>query len=49
NNIKLAPLYKKTGPLTNLKYKDLMDLLHYIPPAHHSYFKSLPHTQTGED
>ncbi|CAD1476373.1 unnamed protein product, partial [Heterotrigona itama] len=36
NNIKLAPLYEKTRPLTpNLKYKNLMDLLHYIPLAHH--------------
>ena len=25
-----------------------LNLLHYILPAHHSYFKSLPYTQTGE-
>ena len=47
NNIELTLLYKNVS-IATLKYNDIMDLLHYIPPVHHNYFKFLPHTQVGE-
>lgn len=44
-NIVLPSLYKSIRSITSLKYRHMMDLLRYIPPEHHNYFKSLPHTE----
>lgn len=41
--IALAPLYQDARPITYEKYKDMMQLLPYIPPVHHAYFETLPH------
>lgn len=35
-------LYTSRRPVTNAKKKDMADLLPYIPPVHHGYFKNLP-------
>jgi hypothetical protein len=32
--------------ITAEKYKDMMDLLTYIPPVHHDCFKNLHHSNT---
>ncbi|KYQ55427.1 hypothetical protein ALC60_05715, partial [Trachymyrmex zeteki] len=40
------------GPLltiTQQRNKDMMDLLRYILPEHHDFFKSLPHTQNVDE
>jgi len=44
-NIVLTPLYKNIRQITTAKFKDIIDLLRYIPPKHHDFFKSLSHTQ----
>ena len=38
-------LYINARPITHEKYKDMMQLLPYIPPVHHKYFKTLPHNK----
>ena len=43
--IALAPLYQDARPITYEKYKDIKQLLPYIPPVHHEYFKTLPHAE----
>jgi len=44
--IALAPLYHDARPLiTYEKYKDMEQLLSYIPPVHHEYFRTLPHEE----
>ena len=40
-NIVLTPLYKNIRQITTAKFKDIIDLLRYIPPQHHDSFKSL--------
>ena len=40
-NIILAPLYHHTRPITSQKDNDMMDLLPYILPIDHDYFKKL--------
>lgn len=44
-NIVLAPLYKNIKQVTTAKFKDMIDLLRYIPPEHQDFFKSLSHAQ----
>jgi hypothetical protein len=46
DKIQFLPLYKGILPITTTKYKDMMDLLSYIPPIHHAYFKNLHHSNT---
>ena len=48
-NIELTLLLQKCKTNRNTKYNDTMDLLHYMPPVRHNYFKSLPHTQIGKE
>ncbi|KYQ50443.1 hypothetical protein ALC60_10456, partial [Trachymyrmex zeteki] len=48
-NIVLIPLYKNIRQISTAKYKDMMDLLRYILPEHHDFFKSLPHTQNVDE
>ncbi|XP_072763725.1 uncharacterized protein [Anoplolepis gracilipes] len=43
--IALAPLYENARPITYEKYKDMKQLLPYIPPVHHAYFETLPHAE----
>lgn len=40
-NIGMPKLYKQLRPVTEAKKKDMMDLLHYIPPLYHQYFLNL--------
>lgn len=48
-NIVLAPLYKNIRQVTTAKFKDMIDLLRYIPPEHHDFFKSLSHAQNVDE
>uniref|UniRef100_A0A1B0B9T7 Uncharacterized protein n=1 Tax=Glossina palpalis gambiensis TaxID=67801 RepID=A0A1B0B9T7_9MUSC len=48
NRIKLAPLYKNVLPISTPKYKNMMELLRYIPSMHHEYFKNLTRNLNGE-
>nr|XP_012148112.1 PREDICTED: uncharacterized protein LOC105663491 [Megachile rotundata] len=43
--ITLEPLYQNARPITYEKYKDIKQLLPYIPPVHHAYFETLPHAE----
>lgn len=43
--IALAPLYQIARPISYEKYKDMLQLLPYVPPVHHSYFEKLPHAE----
>lgn len=43
--IALEPLYQNARPITYEKYKDMKQLLPYIPPVHHAYFETLPHAE----
>ena len=43
--IVLKSLYTNVRPITHEKYKDMMQLLPYIPPVHYKYFKTLPHNE----
>ncbi|KAL7635312.1 UNVERIFIED_CONTAM: hypothetical protein RMT77_014379 [Armadillidium vulgare] len=43
--IALKPLYQNARPITYEKYKDMKQLLPYIPPVHHAYFETLPHAE----
>ncbi|OAD56265.1 hypothetical protein WN48_03583 [Eufriesea mexicana] len=38
----LASLYHDARPITYEKYKDMEQLLPYIPPVHHEQFKTMP-------
>ena len=48
-NIVLTPLYKNIRQITTAKFKDIIDLLRYIPPEHHDFFKSLSHAQNVDE
>jgi len=48
-NIVLTPLYKNIRQITTAKFKDIIDLLRYIPSEHHDFFKSLSHTQNVDE
>lgn len=41
-NVQQKCLYATRRPVTQDKKKHMMDLLPYIPPVHHTYFKNLP-------
>ena len=43
--IALEPLYQNARPITYEKYKDMKQLLPYIPPMHRAYFETLPHAE----
>lgn len=43
--IALVPLYHDIRPIIYEKYKDKKQLLSYIPPMHHEYFKTQPHEE----
>lgn len=48
-NIVLIPLYKNIRQSTTAKFKDIIDLIRYIPPEHYDFFKSLSHTQNVDE
>ena len=39
----LTPLYNDVRPITYEKYKDMKQLLPYIPSVYHEYFETLQH------
>lgn len=47
-NVKQDLLYPTSRPISMAKKKDMIDLLKYIPPIHHQYFKELK-TERGID
>ena len=42
---KLVPLYHDARLIIYEKYKNIEQLLLYIFPVHHEYFKTLPHEE----
>ena len=54
-NVPQDILYPTSRPITMAKKKDMMDLLKYIPPVHHQYYKDLktergiPHAESDSD
>lgn len=46
--IELPPLYTAPLKIKLAKYKNLIELLPFIPPVHHSFFKALPHHVKGK-
>lgn len=47
-NVEQDLLYPTTRPITMAKKKDMIDLLKYIPPIHHQFYKDL-RTERGID
>ena len=45
-NVKQELLYPNRRPITLAKKKDMNDLLPYIPPVHHHFFRNLPLTSS---
>ena len=48
SQIEMDPIYAGSSSVTSAKYKDMMDLLPYIPPIYHSYFKILKQNTSSE-
>ena len=46
--IKLPYLYARSRKFKKAKLDDLMELLSYVPPVHHDFFKQLVGTDVGE-
>lgn len=46
SNVQQHILYPRRRVVTEAKKKDMLDLLSFIPPTHHQYFKNLP-TETS--
>lgn len=40
-NVDQEVLYPQPLPVSQLKKKDMLDLLKYIPPIHHAFFQNL--------
>lgn len=40
-NVQQDLLYSTSRPISTAKKKDMMDLLKFIPPIHHNYYKNL--------
>lgn len=47
SNIVQEKLYPSGKPITMAKKRDMMDLLQYIPPVHHTYYKNLNAGERG--
>ena len=39
--MELPPLYDGPRAISDAKYRDLQELLHYVPPVHHSFYAGL--------
>nr|CAH7716593.1 unnamed protein product [Callosobruchus chinensis] len=48
-NINLPPLYDSPRPVNNNKKKNMEELLQFIPPIHHNFFKDLNIDENVED
>ena len=48
-NIPGTKLYHGSRPVTKEKQQDMQDLLPYIPPINHEYYKNLRTTDSAED
>jgi hypothetical protein len=44
-NVELTKLYNEPPKIKTPKYKNLLDLLQFIPPIHHKFYQEL--SQTG--
>lgn len=47
DNIKLSMAYSGSNPIDVKKYKDILDLLPFIDPIYHDFYKNLTHSQSG--
>jgi len=45
----LVPTYPSGIKINYLKYRDMFQLLKYIPPVHHDFHKSIHHDKSEED
>jgi len=41
----LPMLYPSGRRISQAKFKDIQDLMKYVPPVHHEFYKSIPHEQ----
>ncbi|KYN15185.1 hypothetical protein ALC57_12595 [Trachymyrmex cornetzi] len=48
-NIEQENLYPSVRPISAAKKKDMLDLLKFIPPIHHTFFQQLKTIETVED
>lgn len=49
NRVLMEPLFSSPRKVTELKKKDMMDLLKFIPPVHHDFFNSLTDGTDNDD
>lgn len=49
DNVPLEKLYDGPRPVTKAKYRDMQDLLPFIPPVSHGFFKSLKASDKTEE
>lgn len=47
--VELPPLYDAPIKIKLAKYKNLLELLPFIPPIHHQFYKTLPHDFRGKN
>lgn len=45
--VQLTPLYEGPINIKTPKFKDLMELLPFISPVHHPFYRGLPHVLAG--
>jgi len=43
--LKLPMLYPSGRLISRAKFKDIQDLMKYVPPIHHDFYSSIPHEQ----
>lgn len=48
-NVSQVKLYPRTRPVGALKKQDMLDLLPFIPPVHHHFFRSLKTESKDEE
>jgi hypothetical protein len=44
-NVELTKLYNEAPKIKTPKYKNLLDLLQFIPPIHHKFYQELSHAR----
>nr|CAI5837346.1 unnamed protein product [Callosobruchus analis] len=47
-NVSLPPLYPKPRTIKYAKWENLQQLLDFIPPIYHDFYKNLPHTEAPQ-
>nr|CAI5839316.1 unnamed protein product [Callosobruchus analis] len=47
-NVSLPPLYPKSRTIKYAKWENLQQLLDFIPPIYHDFYKNMPHTEAPQ-